>query len=140
VTTIHVDANAVPTRDPLRDLVRADALVCLGSGLALLVAAAPVSDLAGVATTGPARVVGAFFFALGIGLAALGAASHEIRERWVPVSAIGDIAWALASLAVAILADLTGPGRALVAAQGLLALAIGELKPALHRRARADTP
>jgi hypothetical protein len=39
-------------------------------------------------------------------------------------------------LAVAFGADLTGPGRALIAAQGLLVLAVAEAKIVLHRRAR----
>jgi hypothetical protein len=145
VTTVHPDAHpalAPRERDPqdarylLRDLVRADAAVCALSGLALLLASDPLSDVAGVATTTPARGAGAFLVLLGVGLAWLSNVSDRTRLRWVPLSASGDLVWGLASLAVAVLVDLSGAGRTVIALQGLLVLAIGEAKLVLHRRAR----
>ena len=148
MTTTDADVRPVPStaslpaassraRRQLRQLIAVDAAICFGSGLVLLVAAAPVADLIGVSTTTPVRVVGAFLLLLGVGLAWLSRASDRARSRWVPINAAGDLLWAAASLAVAVLADLTGPGRALIAAQGLLALAIGEAKLVLHRRAQS---
>ena len=79
-------------------------------GFALLAAADAISDLAGVATTGPVRAVGAFLVVLGMGLAWLGSAGDDARQRWIPLSAAGDIAWALASFALAFVADLSAAG------------------------------
>ena len=143
MTAIHPDlspASITPTsqsvaRRRLQDLVRADAIVCAVSGFALLAAADALADLAGVATTGPVRAVGAFLVVLGMGLAWLGSAGDDARQRWIPLSAAGDIAWALASFALAFVADLSGPGRALILVQGVLVLAIGEAKLVLRRRA-----
>ena len=122
----------------LRDLVRVDAAAAAISGLALLAAAGPLTDLTGLTTAGPARVVGAFLLLLALDLAWLGAASDQARQRWVPISAAGDILWSVASFAVAAGADLTGPGRALIVMQGLLVLGVGEAKLVLHRRARSE--
>ena len=105
------------------------------AGSALLAAAGPVSDLVGVSTTGPVRAVGALLVVLGMGMAWLGSAGDNARQRWVPLSAAGDIAWAVASFAVALVGDLSGPGRALILVQGVLVLAVGEAKLVLRRRA-----
>jgi hypothetical protein len=150
VTTTHVDSTR-PVVEPttalgesgraarhLRDLVRVDAAVAAISGVALLVAAGPLTDLAGLTTTGSARAVGAFLVLLALDLAWLGAASDQARLRWVPLSAAGDLLWTGASFAVAAFADLSGPGRALIVLQGLLVLGIGEAKLTLHRRARTE--
>jgi len=120
----------------LQRLVQLDAGVAAASGAALMAAAGPLSDLAGVPSTTPSRIVGAFLLLLAVDLVWLGTTSHGNRLRWVPASAAGDLAWAVASVAVAALADLTGPGRALIVVQGLAVLAIGEAKLLLHRRAR----
>ncbi len=61
MTAIHPDlspASIAPTsqsaaRRRLQDLVRADAIVCAVSGFTLLAATDAISELAGVATTGP---------------------------------------------------------------------------------------
>jgi len=143
MTAIHPDlspASIAPTsqrvaRRRLQDLVRADAIVCAVGGFALLAAADAISELAGVATTGPVRAVGAFLVVLGMGLAWLGSTGDDARQRWIPLSAAGDIAWALASFALAFVADLSAAGRALILVQGVLVLAIGEAKLVLRRRA-----
>lgn len=126
-------ANA---RDQLRAVVGADAALAAVSGLVLVLAAGPLSDLAGVATAGPARLAGAFLLVLSVDLALLARATDAARQRWVPASAAADLLWAAGSIGVALLAELTGPGRALIGAQGLLVLAIGETKLVLHRRSR----
>lgn len=123
-------------RDQLRSLMGADAALAAVSGLVLVLAGGPLSDLAGVDTAGPARLAGAFLLVLAVDLALLARATDAARQRWVPVSAAADLLWAAGSIAVAVLAELSGPGRALVAAQGVLVLGIGEAKLVLHRRGR----
>jgi hypothetical protein len=135
----HLPTPSTPaaSRRQLRQLLTVDAAICLVSGAVLVVAATPVADLVGLSTSEPVRVVGIFLVLLGGALAWLSNSSDKARQQWVPINAAGDLLWAAASLAVAVLADLTGPGRALIAAQGLLALSIGETKLVLLRRAQS---
>lgn len=136
-TTPRPAAAGSPPLRRLRDIVRFDAAVGLTSGVALLVAAEPLSDLAGVDGTGPARAVGAFLVVYGLGLVALALGSDHGRLRGALVTAIADILWAVASVAVALTADLSGWGRALIAVQGLFVLGIGEVKLLVLRGARS---
>ena len=143
VTAIHPDlspASTTPTpqsaaRRRLQDLVRADAIVCAVSGFALLAAA----DVLGTSPASP-RPVPCAPSARSWSCSAWGWRGWD-RRVMTPgsggprSSAAGDIVWALASFAVAFVADLSGPGRALILVQGVLVLAIGEAKLVLRRRA-----
>ena len=139
-----IDASPAPREretttpaGPLRQLVVADAVVTGVAGWLLLVAAVDVAEWAGLTTAAPVRGVGAFFVLLGAALAGLSRASDGVLVRVVPVNAVGDLVWAVASVVVALAADLTGPARALILLQAVLVFAVGEAKLVLARRARA---
>jgi hypothetical protein len=145
MTTTHPTATAATTTRPaagpravddLRRFLVGEAVTTAALGAAMLVAADSLADRAGLATTGPVVAVGAFFVGLPILLAVLSRSPQQLLLRLAPLNAVGDLAWAAASFAVAALADLTTTGRVLVALQGLLVVGIGEAKLFLARRAR----
>ncbi len=121
----------------VRRVVQADAVLTAFGGLVSLAAAEPVSDLLGLATTGPVIAVGAFFVALSLVLPLLGRTDARSLLRLVPINAVADLGWAAASIGVAVLADLSGSGRALIAIQAVAVLAVGEIKLITVRRARS---
>lgn len=121
----------------VRRVVQADAVITGFGGLVALAAAEPVRDLLGLATTGPVIAVGAFFVALSLVMALLGRTDTRSLLRLVPINAVADLGWAVASIGVAALADLSGPGRALIAIQAVAVLAVGETKLITVRRARS---
>ncbi|MEO6318567.1 MAG: hypothetical protein ABIP36_07280 [Acidimicrobiales bacterium] len=121
----------------VRRVVQADAAVTAVGGIVVLAAAEPVADLLGLATTGPVLAVGAVFVALSLVLALLGRADARSMLRLVPINAAGDLVWAAASIGVAALAELSGTGRALIAVQAVVVLAVGEAKLITVRRARS---
>jgi hypothetical protein len=123
----------------LRQLMLADAVFTLVAGIALLLAADPLADEAGLATSGPLLAIGAFFVVLAGVVAAVGRASEDLLPRLVPLNGIGDLGWAAASVIVSLSADLSGSGRALVLVQGVAVLVIGEAKLLLSRRVRSST-
>ncbi len=122
----------------VRRVVQADAALTAVGGGVVLAAAEPVADLLGLATTGPVLAVGAFFMALSLVLALVGRTDARQLLRVVPINAVGDLAWAAASIGVAALADLSGTGRALIAVQAVVVLAVGEAKLITVRRARSS--
>jgi hypothetical protein len=73
---------------------------------------------------------------LGVGLAFLARAGRRALVALAPWSAEGDFAWAAASLVAAGFADLTGPGRALVAAQAVVVAVMGAVKIRAAKAAR----
>lgn len=142
-TTTHPTATTAAERSwdhatvtDLRRFLVAEAIVTAALGAVMLVAADSLADRTGLATTGPVVAVGAFFVALPVVLAVLSRAPQRLLLRLAPINAVGDLAWAAASFAVAALADLSTTGRVLVALQGLLVVGIGEAKILLARRAR----
>jgi hypothetical protein len=121
----------------LRQLVVADAVVTGLTGWLLLVVSVDVAEWAGLATAGPVRGVGAFFVVLAVALAGLSRTSDGVLVRVVPVTAVGDLLWAVVSVVVALAADLAGAARALILLQAVFVFAVGEAKLVLARRARA---
>ena len=133
--TAHT-ATDTPATAWVRTVIKADAALCVISGVVLAGAAGPLADLAGLDTATPVVLPGLFLLLLGAGLAALARAGRRTLVALTPWSADGDFAWAAASLAVAVLTDLTGPGRALVAAQAVVVAVMGTLKLRAVRAAR----
>ncbi len=132
----RTDGADTPAQASVRRVVRADVALAAVSAAGLLGAARPLADLADLRTTGPLLAFGGFFAVLALGLLALGAAPARTLVRLTPVSGAGDVAWAAASVVVALVADLSGAGRAVVLVQAIVVLAMGEAKIALARRAR----
>lgn len=128
---------AHPPTTTLRRVVMADAAVTAVAGVVLLAASRTLADESGLATTGPLVGIGGFFVGLAVVVAVLGRLPARTLIRLTPINALGDLAWAAASVVVAFAADLSGTGRAMVLAQALAVLAIGEAKLRLARRARA---
>jgi len=135
-----VAAHRSPSpRGALRQLMLADAVFTGVAGIALLLAADPVADEAGLSTSGPLLAIGAVFVVLAAIVAALSRAREDSLVRLVPLNGAGDLVWAAASVIVALSADLSGAGRAMVLVQAVAVLAIGEAKLVLPRRVRAST-
>ena len=139
-----LDASTIPRRreatPPIRSLRRllvADAALTGLAGVLLLVTAQDMADWAGLSTATPMRVVGAFFVLLAVALAGVSRMRDGLLVRVVPVNAAGDVLWAIASLVVALVVDLTGGARALLVVQAVFVFAVGEAKLVLARRARA---
>ncbi|HEU0102545.1 MAG TPA: hypothetical protein VFR07_09520 [Mycobacteriales bacterium] len=120
-------APALPTTSsttsPAVGLLRLDGVLCAAMGLTLAIGAEPVAELLGTASTGVLRVVGVALVLYGLDLVLLA------PTRWargvLRAAGIGNLAWEVASLAVAALADLSTTGRVLVAVQGLVVGALG---------------
>lgn len=141
MTAVHSSESSHRASSPLtslRQLMVADALFTGVAGIALLAAADPLAEEAGLSATGPLVAIGAFFVVLAAVVAGLGRASDAAVLRLVPLNGFGDVAWAAASVVVALAADLSGSGRALVLGQAVAVLAIGEAKLVLARRARSS--
>jgi len=146
VTAIHPPVSVPPTEGAdhpavatLRRIVMADAVLTAVAGVGLLGAAETWADEAGLATTGPVVAVGGFFVGLAVVVALLGRLPAATLVRAAPLNAVGDLAWAAGSVAVALAADLSGTGRAIVLAQAVAVLAVGEAKLLFARRSRAAT-
>jgi hypothetical protein len=122
----------------LRQLMLADAVFTGVAGITLLLAAEPLADEAGLATSGPLLAIGGFFVGLAVVVAAVGRAREHSLLRLVPLNGAGDLVWTSASVFVALGADLSGAGRAMVLVQAVVVLAIGEAKLVLTRRARSS--
>lgn len=117
--------TASPVLSPApRRLLLADASLSAALG-AVLVTAAP-ADLLGLSSTTPLRVVGAVLLVLAADLALL--ARTRAARRWVLLAGVGSLAWEAASLALAVLGDLSAVGTALVVGQGLVFGALGVLQ------------
>jgi hypothetical protein len=119
-----------PTTSPRR-LLEADAAGSAAVGLALTAAPTQVADLLG--TTGSSvlgsttlRWLGVALLVLAVDLAVL--ARTRVARPAVLVAGIGSIAWELASLTVAVVADLSVVGTVLVVGQGLAFGALGVLQ------------
>jgi hypothetical protein len=145
MTTIQVptsrssDARATsagtPT-DQVRRVMRADAVLCAVLGVGLVAGAGPVADLIGVDPSWSVAAAGAFLLGLAAALFAISRAAVRPLLALTPWSAEGDFVWAAASVVVAVTVSLTGPGRALIAGQGLVAVAMGVAKLQAVRAAR----
>lgn len=134
-TTAAPAEHATNGVDGLRRVIRLDVAACAGPGIALVGLAGPVADLLGVDGTTPIVVAGVFLVALAVDLALLARSSTATLLRLTPWSAAGDMAWALGSVALALLAPLSGIGRAVVLAQGLAVAGMAFAKLAARRRA-----
>ena len=116
----------------------ADAVFTGVAGITLLLTADSLADEAGLATSGPLLAIGGFFVGLAVVVAAVGRAPEHSLLRLVPFNGAGDLVWTAASVFVALGADLSGAGRAMVLVQAVAVLAIGEAKLVLTRRARSS--
>lgn len=119
-----------PATSPRR-LLEADAVGSAAVGLALAAAPTQVADLLGTTASSvlgstTLRWLGVALLVLAVDLALL--ARTRIARPAVLVAGIGSIAWELASLAVAVLADLSPIGTVLVVGQGLAFGALGVLQ------------
>jgi hypothetical protein len=145
VTAIHPPLTERPTERAehasvatLRGVFMADAGLTAVAGVAVLAASETLADEAGLATTGPLLGIGGFFVGLAIVVAILGRLPACSLVRAAPLNAIGDLAWVAGSVAVAVMADLSGAGRTMVLAQAVAVLAVGAAKLWFARRSRAD--
>jgi hypothetical protein len=135
MTTVHQPVGAItpapdaPTHD-LRRLLRADAALCLISGSVVAAAARPLADLLGVTSTAPILATAGVLAVVGLALVGLAAAPRVLLAPGSVLSATGDAVWALGFATVAVLAPLSGPGRALVLAQAAVVAGIGLAKRA----------
>jgi hypothetical protein len=132
MTTVHEPVTAMAPAEPaahdLRRLLRADAALCLVSGAVVAAAARPIADLLDVTSTSPILVTAGVLVVVGLALVALAAAPRAVLAVGSALSAAGDAVWAIGFAAVAVLAPLSGEGRALVLAQAALVAAIGLAK------------
>lgn len=131
-------APAVRTTDAtegLRRVIRLDVAACAVPGIALVALAGPVAELLDVDNTTPIVVAGVFLVVLAADLALLARSSTSILLRLTPWSAAGDLAWAVGSAALALLAPLSGVGRFVVLAQGLAVAGMAIAKLSARRRA-----
>jgi len=133
----HRPATQADATVAVRRVVLADAAVTGAGGALLLATASWTADLVGLANSGPVVIIGAFFVVLAAVMALLGRADDERLLRLVPLNAVGDLGWAVASVATVVLVDLSGTGRVLIAVQALAVLAIGEAKLITVHRARS---
>jgi hypothetical protein len=141
MTAVHPPTTAhrpSPRLGALRQLLLADALATGGAGLALLLAADPLAEEAGLTTSGPLLLVGGFFAVLAVVVAAVRRAGHHTLLRLVRVNGTGDLVWAAASVVVGLGSDLSGAARAVVLLQAAAVLGVGEAKLVLARRARSS--
>ena len=83
--------------------------------------------------------MGAFFITLAVIVAGVSRAPQALLVRLAALNAVGDLLWAAASVVwVALTADLSGTGRAMVLVQATVVLGVGEAKLVLSRRATAQ--
>lgn len=135
-TTALVTSNGTTDRaEPLRRVLRLDVAACAIPGIALVALARPVADLLDVDDATPIVVAGAFLVVLAVDLALLARSSTATLLRLTPWSAAGDVAWAVGSVALALLAPLSGIGRALLVGQGLAVAGMAAAKLAARRSA-----
>lgn len=136
MTTTQPTLTAGPaTTEPLRRVIWLDVAACGVLGLGLLGLARPVADLLDIESSAPIVAAGAFLAVLAVGLVWLARASTPLLLRLTPWSAAGDVAWAVASVALAAAAPLSGVGRVLVAAQGLAVAGMAVAKTSARRHA-----
>jgi hypothetical protein len=90
--------RASPER-ALRNVLRADGLLCAASGLVLLVGAQPMAALLGVGATPAVAAIGAGLLLYGGGLLWRGR-SESVGVRPVVTAAVLNVAWVVASAAV----------------------------------------
>lgn len=119
----------------LRRVIAEDAVLCGVSGAVLLVGAAPLADLVDLDGGGPLIAIGAFLIALAAALAWLRQAPTAELLRLSPISAAGDLAWAVASLVVAVAVSMNTAGRVAVVVQGLVVAGVGAAKLRARRAA-----
>ena len=119
----------------LRTALRVDAVVSGGLGLVSLVGAPLAGDLIG-APEAALRGVGGFLVVFGIALLVLAArAAMPVPLVWAVV--IGNLAWVVASAAVALLVPLTVLGIVVVVVQALGVAVFADLEWLGLRRMRA---
>jgi hypothetical protein len=104
---------------PLRRVLRLDASGAALSGLALVLAAGPLTRLADVAAVGAVRVIGLGLLVLAVDLVLLARSRPATLVRYTPWSAMGDVAWMLASFVVAAAVEMNSGARVVVLAQGI---------------------
>lgn len=119
-----------PATSPRR-LLEVDAVGSAAVGLALAAAPTQVADLLGTTASSvlgstTLRWLGVALLVLAVDLAVL--ARTRVARPAVLVAGIGSIAWELASLTVAVVADLSAIGTVLVVGQGLAFGALGVLQ------------
>ena len=119
---------APPAPSAAARLLQLDGVLCAAMGLTTGIAAGAVAELLGTPSTGIVRVVGIALVLYAVGLLA-GSGTRWARPA-LRAAGIGNVGWAAASQAVAVLAELSTVGRVLVAAQGLAvgALAVVQLR------------
>ena len=126
-------ALPAPTTSPTpARLLRLDGVLCAVMGGALAVATGPAAELLGTGATGAVRAVGVALVVYGAVLLAA-AGTRRVRTS-LRTAGVGNLAWEVASLAVAALAELSTAGRVLVAAQGLAVGALGVVQLRAARR------
>ncbi len=141
--TVHAEPQITDRRRPaperlLRQVMVADAVATGVAGIGLLLAADPLADEAGLATTGPVLAVGGFFAVLALLVGAISRVRDPLLVRLAALNGGADVGWAVASVVVGLTADLSGTGRALVLVQAVAVLGVGEAKLLLARRARSS--
>ena len=129
--TARIPTTPVPSTGPRR-LLQVDAALCAGLGIPLALAPDPVGELLGTTSSTLLRWVGIALAVYALDLLLLA------RSRWarpaVLAAGAGSVLWELGSLAVAVSADLSAVGTALVVGQGLAVGTLGVLQLRAGRR------
>lgn len=125
-TTSTLPASAGITHPKVRPFLLTDATLTAGNGLAYLVAAPWLADLFGASTTLLVGL-GVFLVAVGAGIGWLATRQPVPRGLVLELAAFNGI-WVFASLAYAVLGDLTTIGRVWDVLQAVLvaAFAVGQ--------------
>ncbi|MGI5126625.1 hypothetical protein ACQEVB_07385 [Pseudonocardia sp. CA-107938] len=126
MTTSTAPTRTVDDGRLLRLALRVDAAASGALGLVALGAAPLVHELT-AAPEAVLRGVGGFLVLFGIALLAL-AARRQMPVALVWTVVVGNLAWVVASLAVALLVPLTVLGTVLVVAQALAVAAFADLE------------
>jgi hypothetical protein len=129
-----------PTTRRLRASVRADAVLCLASGVTLMAAGWFLAAPWGLRPAAALPVTGAVVVLFGVLAAWVAVQPAALLRRWTIALAAADLAWVAASAALLAWYPLTATGAAAVAAVAVPVAALAGWQVAGLAAARADDP
>jgi hypothetical protein len=123
----------------LRNVLRADAVVCAIGGVDLVAFSSPIASLLGMSEATPLPVIGVVLAVYGVYLwIASRRDPLSLNEAWA--FAMGDLVWVAASAALIAFGPLSANGNWIVGIVALVTLAVAELKLLGIRRIRRAQP
>ena len=117
---------------PVRKVLKLDALTCLAAGAAMSLGAGPLSVPLGLDPL-LLLIVGCSLFPVAA-LFAWMAFTPALGRGLLRLAVLGNVAWVAASLAVVVLAQPTALGTAFVTAQALVVAALASIEHRLSQR------